>query len=683
MSRAFRVFLILSLIAASAPLGAQEPALPIRRAILYKHGIAYFERYGTIRDDVTLRFKARDMSDILKSLTIIDLSGGPIPTVGYESTKTVEQQLAEYAFDLRAAQGLPAILEQMKGSEVIVTIDGDETAGRILAVEKRIASGGDVQAESYRFSILLEDGAVRSHDLDELGRIRFTEPRIREDLQKYLGILSGRLRRGEKEVTLLAGEGERTLLVSYVQEQPVWKVSYRLVLDPMKKAVLQAWAIVDNVGGDDWNDVSLTLVSGLPVSFIQNLYDPLYVKRPTVDVQREGAVGPIVYEGGGILNDMAAEDAGKEAAGPRREMKSERMRAPEPTLSSAPGAAPIEKHEWMARQTASVAARAAGALFKYDIREPVTIKRNHSALLPIANSTVDARRVSIYDESVRAENPMDGVRIKNTTGLTLEGGAVTVIEENTYAGEALIDTLKADDDRFISFAVDLGTRVNTSLGSDSRQITGIRIYRGTLETFYKQEETKTYTLTNVEPKEKTIVIEHPLRPEWKLVRTPDPVDKTPRRYRFEVDLPARKTVEFTVTEERPTSSTIGVTNLNPEQILFYVRQKYVDDNARKLLENVAALQSEIVSLNAQTAELERRRNEIAAGQERTRKNLSVLGQTEAERNLRNRYVKDFETEENRYQELTKSIGSMKAAIQERRKALDTMLADFSFESAGR
>ncbi len=668
---------------------AEGPELPIRKVVLYKHGVGYFERVGTVEGDarIALHFKAEDMSDLLKSLTVLDLGGGTIRTIAYDSTKTVDQQLGEYTFDLRKAKSLPQILEQMKGSEVTLRIVDKDLAGRLLAVEKRLERKDDVQVETYLVSILMPGGMVKSYDLAEVSDIRFSSPRLQKEMEDYLRILFSRHKRDEKEVVIRSsGSGKRRIFVSYVQEQPVWKVSYRIVTAKEEKPLLQAWAIVDNVSDEDWENVSLSLVSGLPISFVQNLYDPFYVKRPEIRLQRETAMAPVLHEAGEAMFDAArapraARDASR-AVRKEAETSAERRRGRGAlALRRAGGAAPSpDMLANMAQQAAAAVAKATGALFVYDIKEPVTIRRDRSALLPIASSRVEGERVSIYNESTRRDNPMDAIRLKNTTGLTLEGGPVMVIEDNTYSGEALMETLKPDEQRYISFAVDLGTRVNTKLGSRSQKVYRVRIVRGTMITEYKEKQTKVYNLSNLEDKDKTVVVEHPFRQNWKLVDMPKPIETTPKHYRFETKLPAKKKATFGVTEERPGETRYAITNIARDQILYFVRQKYIDPETQAFLEKVVGLQAEIAALKKQIDEKERQRKSIFENQDRLRRNLQALGRTEAERSLRNRYVKQFGEEEDRIQKINEQIDDLQDLIRRKQEELDRLLTTFTFET---
>src|SRR5207248_1229747 len=109
---------------------------------------------------------------------------------------------------------------------------------------------------------------------------------------------------------------------------------------------------------------------------------------------------------------------------------------------------------------ASVAAsEEIGDAFRYVIDDKVSLPRQKSALLPLLDKEVTAARVTIFNEGVHSKFPLLGLRFKNTTGEPLTQGPVTVFEEGSYAGDARLPDLQPDEERLISYAVDLGTEV--------------------------------------------------------------------------------------------------------------------------------------------------------------------------------------------------------------------------------
>lgn len=688
LARLFLIFPAL-LIAYLGPLPKEASAeeLPIVRVILYKHGVGYFERMGSVEGDSVsvLRFRAKEMNDLLKSLTVLDLGGGSIRTIAYDSTKTVDQQLGEYTFDLKGSQGLPSILEQMKGSEIILTVGEKELRGRLLSVEKRsekTEKGGAV--DHYRIALLLSEGKVKHYDLADVSELRFVHPGLQKEMEKYLDILFSRHRRDEKRVEILSkGRGRRELFVSYVQEQPVWKVSYRIVMEKGDLPLLQGWAIVDNVSTEDWENVELSLVSGLPVSFVQNLYDPLFVRRPEIKVEREVAAAPSVPEAGRLLErDVLAGMAAMKEVSPRPGGLPHRAMAAAPK----PGPPRPDLYREMEQQAGLAAGQEAGALFVYRIKEPVSIRRDRSALLPIVNARVQGERVALYNESVRRGNPMGAIRLKNTTDLTLEGGPVTVMDENTYAGEALMGTFKPGEERYVTFAVDLGTRVESHHGGSSEQVYKVSIANGIMTRHVKVRETKVYALENIEEKGKTVIIEHPRRPGgWQLADTPPPREETANVYRFEVKLGPRaertEKVAFKVVEEMTTRTEYRLTEgIGGEEIAFLLGQRLIDDKTRAFLQQISALRSRISELKRRTEEMEREQKTIFDDQARLRGNLQSLGQSEEERMLRSRIVRQLNQQEDRLETIRRSLRELQTELRGKEEELSRVVLNYTFET---
>jgi len=401
------------------------------------------------------------------------------------------------------------------------------------------------------------------------------------------------------------------------------------------------------------------------------------VRRPEIRVEREVAAGPVVAEA--AMEKEKAPAKGASAGLMRQEAARREL--------SAPVAAPRpDMYAGMERQAVQAVGQEAGALFVYNIKEPVTIKRDRSALLPIVNARVDGERVAVYNESVRRDNPMESIRIRNTTGLTLEGGPVTVIEENTYVGEALVSTLKPDEERYVSYAVDLGTRADTQRGKSTDQIYKVTIANGILTRHVKLRETKTYSFLNLEDKTKTVIVEYPRRQaDWKLVDTPVPREGTPGYYRFEIRLAPKKErpekTELKVTEEMTTRSEFGLMEgVSAKDIGFFLQQRLIDDRTRGFLEQILALQSQMAEMKKKISDLQAEQKTIFNDQDRLRKNLQSLGQSEEERNLRSRIVKQLNEQEDRLGTITKSVNDLQAQLAVRQEELSKLVMSYAFET---
>lgn len=622
--------------------------LPIRKVVLFKHGVGFFEREGEVTDDasVDLAFKSAEMNDVLKSLTVLDLGGGHIASISYESTQPTEKRLEDVAFRLPEGGSLSGLCEQLKGAHVEVEIGSERVAGTVAGVETVWRRVEQESLHVHRLVLLCDGERLRSFELLELKSLRLLDDSVRKDLGHLLDILIGAKKKDLKRLTIFArGEGTRPLVASYVVETPVWKTSYRVILSE-DKPLIQGWALVDNTQDEDWNDVRLSLVAGLPVSFIHDLYSPRYRRRPTVRVEVEEAYAPPVIE-----------DALYEAAAFAPPPPQARPAPAAPPMASAPRQAPprtMARAESMAVQTRT---EKVGDLFEYAIERPVTVKRNQSALVPILSTTFGGKRVALFNRSVRESNPMSAILFENTTGLTLEGGPVTVLEGERYLGEAMLETLKPKEERLMPYSVELGCTIALDHRSHQRAVHRSTIQNGTL---FLQRYIVTETIYRVRNKTDDAIdlfLEHPIQTGHALVDTPEPVATTRSYYRFRFDVAARAEHTFSVQERGDDVQRLALLSVDRAQLQVWYQSQYLDDDVRATLEQVADLLSRAAELRAEAEARQAEIQHIHADQQRLRENLKALGQSSDEQRLRERYVSELSREEDHLRALTDALAT--------------------------
>jgi len=276
--------------AASEERGAAEPTekLPVRRVVLYKNGVGYFEHLGHVRgsQDVHIDFTSAQLNDVLKSLTVLDLDGGRISGVDYNSEAPLARRLATLRLALGERPTVSEFLGALRGARVEVRSGtGPAVTGKLLSVERKTRNATNWTVETDEISLISDSGEVRTVDLNPSTSVRIADKDLRVEVGRYLGLIASSRDQDVRRMTIsTTGSGERKLYVSYISEVPIWKTTYRIVLPTKsdKKPLLQGWAIVDNTVGEDWNDVELSLVAGAPHSFIQQLSEPFYGRRPVV-----------------------------------------------------------------------------------------------------------------------------------------------------------------------------------------------------------------------------------------------------------------------------------------------------------------------------------------------------------------------------------------------------------------
>ncbi len=686
--------------------GEMKPAtkLPITQVVLFNSGVGFFSRAGEVDGNarVDLTFPETDINDLLKSMTLQDLDKGRIDSVSYDSREPVARTLASFAINLNNNPTMAQILTQARGERVEVSLPPSAgaqpvtIAGTIVSLEKqKIPAGKDTVLEVEVLNLMTAEG-LRAVKLSEVLRIKFTNPLLEAELKRALDVLALSHDTQKKSVSLnFAGEGKRRVKVSYVVEAPVWKTSYRLVLDKDGAPFLQGWAMVENPTDEDWGGVKMALVSGRPISFKMDLYNPLYVPRPTVEPELFASLRPPTYSGG-FGKDQAAAMAGGGGMVP--------LAAPAPAMTRGRGAAKPagemaadsvtadgakedkqfaknmgrELSERMNLSGVSSAATASqlGDFFQYLIEFPVSLARQKSAMLPIVNKSIEGTRVSIYNQAVQPKHPLLGLKFKNTTGGHLSQGPVTVFEGSSYAGDARVLDIQPNEERLIAYAIDLGTEVIPQYGPGSNAITSVKANKGIITTVRKFREVRDYKITNRSTTDRVLLIEHPNRTNqgYKVVETAKPTEETAELFRFQTPVAAGKSAEFKVVEERNLSETIQLSNQPDDRILYFIGLTEVSPALKAKLKAALAVKAQWDAVRTNLQQVSAALQAITVDQDRIRKNLK---ETPKEAPVFDTWLKKLSDQEKEIDSLTAKQKQLLADEVTTRQAYEAFLGNIS------
>lgn len=745
-----------ALSAAPRSAGAQEqagPPLPLRQVVLFSSGVGYFERAGRVNGEtkVDLAFRADQVNDILKSLVIFDPAGGVRP-VSYTTRDPATRQLREIGAAADPNASLGALLRRFQGARVRLQAFGETIEGRIISVSLKqvpVQGGGVAQTEVLN---VLTDAGLRAVPLDQANQVRLLDERLDRDLRASLELLASGLDDRQRTVELrFAGGGAREVRAAYLQEMPVWKTTYRLVLDPREKPYLQGWAIVENTSDEDWGDVRLSLVSGRPVSFIQDLYQPLYVPRPQVAPQVVGSPTPQIYgetlERGyadapaapppaGAMGGLAAPGQRGRAASDKRVTVNLRgiplrdalellfqgsglqyavdpnvpnvlvsanlrdqpitdalrtllrqvspqapgvtftedngiyvikIRAPiAPPVEGAILGLPLDNSLVVAGVQAMAQGAERGELFEYAIKQPVTIAKQQAAMVPILGTNVEGERLSIYDPESDARHALNGFRLKNTTGLHLAGGPVTVFQAGGYAGDAQITNLQPGEERLLSYAVDLELVADREAPKTSQETLSISAKSGVLTITRKQRQEQTYTFRNKAAEAKTVLVQQRKDAEFRVVEPAKPAETTADHLRFLVPVAAGKTATLKVVTERPVTETFALLDADLNFLLQQTRNTQLSPRLKAALEQLVQHRRKITDLQAQRAALEAELNAITQEQSRIRQNMAQLDRNSP---LYQQYVRKLTDQEATIEKHRAEIARLREAEQAAEKEM--------------
>ena len=669
-------------------------SLPIRRVILYSNGVAYIERRGFVSGnaEVNLSFKQSQVDDVLKSMIVLDLGKGKIGSVSYNSSQPVTAQTSEIPFSVDSKTensdenegGIAEVLSQLQGANVLVTSTKGTSSGSILTVEKRTLSAEkDKAASVLHFLVIASDaGEISSFDLGEVRSVKILDEETRKDINEFKTAVSQARRRDAKTITVTSeGVGQREMIVSYTIAAPIWKTTYRVVLDEQGKPFFQGWAIVDNVSDENWENVQLSLVSGSPVSFIQNLQKPLYRYRPVVPIPEDLNLEPQLYDPTFNLGRGSGSGFGSGSGRGTGDGFGRGNIPPPPPQAVTTSLSEALLNEDSDVQTAAIGAQF-GDLFEYRIEQAVSVPENRSALIPIIQTKMEGERVSIFREPEDSEEgttprPMSGILLTNTTPLTFEGGSMTIVDSNAYAGEALMERLKPRENRLISFALDLGTLINVKQEEDREPAKLVKAVEGAFEVHYFKTDKKIYQLQNQTDKLKYVYIEHPITDGWKLSdSTPKPDEITPNFYRFRVELPPFERRDLIVTENQGLKDSYRLASITFKDLDLFISRRYIDDATRSKLAKLIELRTEIFQSDEKLKKLDKEIEEISQDQKRLRENIEALAKTSEAKQLISRYVSIAGEQETRLQEINKERKNLNNEKEQKERQLAAEIKNF-------
>ena len=656
----------------AAPALAQGPAapsntLPVRRIALFTSGVSYTERIGTVDGDATvpLLFRTPQINDILKSMVLIDRQGQVMPAT-YAAHDPVSHTLQSFAIDVTQNLSRQEILSRLRGSRVTVeTANKPSLTGQIVGVESRQALSADGKPVEVAFLNLLTEAGLMSVRLDTDTSVRLLDAQLNKEFHDALTTLATQTDEQRRQVVLhFAGHGKREVRVGYVTEAPLWKMSYRLLIGGTNpempgKPYLQGWAMVENTSDDDWQNVSLSLVSGRPISFIQNLYQPLYIPRPVVGPDVVASPYPQTHDGsllglngrgpgnegfggggGGApsaaasrYSGLAGADGKDGAAGPSGAVR--------PEVGSA-GDSPSAVDYLRESVQAQAAGQKAGELFQYNIGTPVTLPRRQSALIPVVAQDIEAEKVSLYNADSDARYPLNAVRLHNSTKLHLKAGPVTLFDSGVYAGDARMADIPPGDSRLLSYAVDLSVEGERQAPKVTLIETGLSLKHGLLLITRKEQIETTYTFKSKADRARTVLIEHPFNSQYTLITPAKPVERTPALYRFAVALGAGKSETLKVVVERPQVETVALLNGDLNLLVNYTKRKALSPKLLAALQEVLARRRKVDDLQAQALLRQNEIKLIGTDQERIRENMKALDKDTA---LYKRYVGELDAQE--------------------------------------
>jgi hypothetical protein len=287
--------------------------------------------------------------------------------------------------------------------------------------------------------------------------------------------------------------------------------------------------------------------------------------------------------------------------------------------------------------------------------------------------------VAIWNRTPGSGRPLRAVWLTNDTGLTLDGGSLSVIDGGAFAGEGLVAPLKPSEKRLVSYGADLALMVDARLDDTSGHYTRVFAREGTIIAEQEDRNRWVYRARNEDAAARTLVVEHPIRDGWRVAADPAPVEKTATAARYVLPVPARGEATLTIVERHSFETRVIVDQLDDRLLVSFGQRGVSVDALRRALQPVIDARARLAEAERQLAGLTGQITRISADQERIRENIKALGGSRDERGLIERYTRELNLQEDRLEELQAQIATVSTEREARSEALSRMVQTLEFE----
>ncbi|MHA1219390.1 MAG: hypothetical protein ACTSO5_12050 [Candidatus Heimdallarchaeaceae archaeon] len=632
--------------------------LNIKEVTLYQSGVGFFMA-DCPKKNFTLPVNESDINDVLKSLSVNGLT-----SVRFNSAEEIDKILDKIGIDLEVDGALLSMCSHLVGLEVIITIDKNYT-GTVLGVDE-IDDGSDTEETPMNTNevlVLKIGNEIQNFPLKDIKKLEILDPTLQKDIDTFLNLLANKRKAG---VVNLHVDAKANSWASWVMPISSWRLSYRVFFDVAKKELeMIGISIIDNTTSIDWEQVVLRIVTGKPVSFQYDLFNPLHIKRPVILRDVKG-VAPMVSEAGGMFDDfdddmvgdiaekydgLAAGFGGAPAAPPGAAPKRAKM-----FMKSQAKGMPPKVFERDVKPTIETQIQEIGSAIAYVVNYPITINRSQSALIPIFTEKVNGELCVILRDD-RLTEAMDAIKLKKP--IDVEKGAATIYLDGNYAGDSMIIT----GTEFIAFRLNQDISAMKETKSQTK-IEAIELKDSYLSIKRIAEQEYTFKFINRNKEILPTILEITKMSSYKADENPDA--ETRDYFQYNLQLKPGNSVK-TLKFHKTTFESVWITNLSDNQFDAYFETGLMSQSDKrkigKIFDTIKLVKKKEKEYVALTNEIQHQ----FKNQKRIRDNLIVIKE---DVNLKNEYLIKLKESETRLERKKTDSITLKAEIDELKQKIE-------------
>lgn len=606
---------------------------PIRSVKISSGGVAEIIRSSGIDASgaIEIAVPLTQVDDILKSLVVFS-DKASVKDMSLAGPQPIEETFQPLPFSPEDMNSLPRILSAMKGSKV--TLDGQSEIHTIIGVE-----AGD-EDNKPAIVLMTASGELTRTTIGASTRVRFTDATAQKQIDDAVALLASAAADSMRTVRIqMTKTDAKEVNLSYVVAAPVWKPTYKLVVQADGKARLQAWAVLENASGEDWNDVSITLSSGRPVTLKQRLHERFWKSRDEVVAQEEPDIA--------LKQDRA------------------RYEAAETSDGIVAMAAPAMADMAGAEQPASV--EQSLAMSDFVLPGTFSVRNGDTLSVPIVDSVVDAEFVALVASSQK--HPSAALLVSNTSGTTLPAGIVTVYDsDGGYVGDARFSDMADGSSMTAVFGTDLKVEQRPERHA-TETVTSVKLDDWRLVASKTTSIVSTWRVTAGD-ENRTVVVEDAIPPGFRIAAG-QVVEETVSGVRLKAAVPARETATLTVRYESEDREEMVAATPDIDRIGVWISGT-TSAEVKARLKEVLDATSELGRANAQLEQNDSRYASIEREQTRIRDNLSGI----EDATLKGRWLQKMSALEDEIDALTTGRRELETNIERLRKKLGEKIQAF-------